>query len=194
LKAPPKFSTKGAQNLTAESITNLPMDSTTNLATEAHLVHLRRAVRLALEAEAAGNLPVGALITLDNDVIAEAGSAILRPHYYPGGHAEVESLRRVPAPLWSRAREMTCYTTLEPCVMCMGAILLHGVGRVVFGSSDREGGAGQVLPHLPPYYKSGGACVPEWIGPLLPELCDALYERVKAKFDDLPCGKIVRAE
>ena len=160
----------------------------------AHLVHLRRAVGLALEAEAAGNLPVGAVLTLDDRVIAEAGNAILRPHYHPGGHAEVLSLRRVPAHLWGRAREMTCYTTLEPCVMCMGAILLHGVGRVVFGSGDPEGGAGSVLQHLPVYYaRPGGACVPEWIGPLLPELCDPLYERVKAKFDELPCGKSVRA-
>ena len=166
------------------------MAGSMDLTAEAHLVHLRRAVSLALEAEAKGNLPVGAVITLDDRVIAEAGTSILRPHYYPGGHAETESLRRVPAHLWSRAREMTCYTTLEPCVMCMGAILLHGVGRVVFGANDAEGGAGQVLPHLPAYYThGGGACVPEWIGPLLPELCDALYVRVKEKFDELPCGK-----
>lgn len=170
------------------------MEDSTEAIGEAHLVHLRRALRLALEAEAAGNLPVGAVITLDNRVIAEAGNAILRPSYYPGGHAEVESLRRVPAHLWSRAREMTCYTTLEPCVMCMGAILLHGVRRVVYGSSDREGGAGQVLPHLPAYYTRGDAPVPEWLGPLLPDLCDALYERVKEKFDALPCGKSARHE
>ena len=171
------------------------MGDSTEATGGAHLVYLRRALRLALEAEEAGNLPIGAVITLDNRVIAEAGNAILSPAYYPGGHAEVESLRRVPAHLWSRAREMTCYTTLEPCVMCMGAILLHGVGRVVYGSSDREGGAGQVLPHLPAYYAhGGGAPVPEWIGPLLPELCDALYARVKEKFDALPCGKRMRSE
>lgn len=171
------------------------MKDSTALTIEAHLVHLRRALQLALEAETAGNLPVGAVITLDGRVIAEAGNAVLSPVYYPGGHAEVESLRRVPAHLWNRAGEMTCYTTLEPCVMCMGAILLHGVGRVVYGASDPEGGAGQVLPHLPAYYaRRGGAPVPEWIGPLLPELCDALYERVKEKFDKLPCGKSVRLE
>jgi tRNA(adenine34) deaminase len=170
------------------------MKGSTDTTGEAHLVHLRRAVWLALEAERAGNLPVGTVITLDDRVVAEAGNAILSPHYYPGGHAEVESLRRVPAHLWSRAREMTCYTTLEPCVMCMGAILLHGVGRVVFGSSDGEGGAGVVLPHLPAYYSLGGGCVPEWIGPLLPEICDALYERIKEKFDELPCGKSIRVE
>ena len=152
-----------------------------------HHKHLQHALRLALAAERLGNLPVGAVITLEDEVVAEAGSSILKPHYYPGGHAEVESLRRVPAHLWPRGREMTCYTTLEPCVMCMGALLLHGVGRVVFGARDSEGGAGQLLPHLPAYY-AGGACIPEWLGPLLPDPCDDLYRRVKAGFDQLPCG------
>lgn len=100
----------------------------------------------------------------------------------------MEALRRVPAKLWPRSGQMTCYTTLEPCVMCMGALLLHGVGRVVFGALDGEGGAGSLLGHLPDYY-SDGACIPEWIGPLLPELCTPLYERVKERFDRLPCGK-----
>jgi tRNA(adenine34) deaminase len=164
------------------------MTSASDKATDTHLRHLGRAIALALEAERLGNLPVGAVITLDDEMIAEAGSTILRPHYYPGGHAEVEALRRVPPRLWHRSREMTCYSTLEPCVMCMGAILLHGLGRVVFGARDTEGGAGSLLPHLPVYY-ADQACVPEWVGPLLPETCDALYGRVKAGFDKLPCGK-----
>jgi tRNA(adenine34) deaminase len=150
--------------------------------------HLQRAVGLALEAEKLGNLPIGAVITLDNIVIAEAGNALLIPHYHPGRHAEIEALRSVPASLWPRARAMTCYTTLEPCVMCAGALLLHGVGRVVFGAQDGEGGAGQILSHLPDYY-SEGAGVPVWSGPLLPEICDPLYERIKERFDELPCGK-----
>jgi tRNA(adenine34) deaminase len=156
--------------------------------TEPHLDYLHRAVRLALEAERSGNLPIGALITLDGEVIAEAGNSILVPHYHPGRHAEMEALRLVPAELWPRSREMTCYTTLEPCLMCMGALLLHGVGRVVFGARDEEGGAGVALSHLPNYY-ANGAGVPLWIGPVLPEVCDALYQRVIGKFDHLPCGK-----
>ncbi len=150
--------------------------------------YLRRAVGLALEAERLGNLPIGAVITLDDEVIAEAGNALLVPHYHPGRHAEIEALRRVPESFWPRAREMTCYTTLEPCVMCMGTLLLHGVGRVVFGARDTEGGGGQMLSRLPAYY-AGGDCTPQWVGPLLPELCDPLYERVNARFDSLPCGK-----
>ena len=45
-----------------------------------------------------------------------------------------------------------------------------------------------MLAHLPDYYAEG-AGVPLWLGPLLPEVCDPLYERVKARFDTLPCGK-----
>jgi tRNA(adenine34) deaminase len=152
------------------------------------LRHLRHAARLALAAERAGNIPVGALFTLDGEVVAEAGNAVLAPVYHPGRHAETEALRRVPAELWPRARELTCYTTLEPCVMCAGALLLHGVGRVVFGSTDAEGGAGLLLSHLPPYY-AGGAGVPEWVGPALPEVCDPLYQRARERFDRLPCGR-----
>lgn len=150
--------------------------------------YLERAVNVALEAERQGNLPIGAVITLEQRVIAEAGNALLIPLYHPGRHAEIEALRRVPENLWHRAREMTCYTTLEPCVMCAGTLLLHGFGRVVFGARDSEGGGGEMLQHLPDYY-AGGAGVPLWVGPLLPEICDPLYERVKARFDSLPCGK-----
>lgn len=150
-------------------------------------------MRLALEAEEDGNLPVGAVIVLRDEVVAEAGNAVLSPQYYPGGHAEVEALRRVPVHLWRRGREMTCYTTLEPCVMCMGALLLHGVGGVVFGALDPEGGAGVVLPHLPRYY-AGGVGVPAWTGPLLPDLCAPLYRRLKERFDTLPCGRSSLAE
>jgi len=152
------------------------------------LNHLHRAIALALEAEKIGNLPIGAVITLDGEIIAEAGNAMLMPDYHPGRHAEIETLQRVPVALWSRSREMTCYTTLEPCVMCMGALLLHGVGRVVFGAADKVGGAGKVLAHLPEYYADGKG-IPFWIGPALPKLCDALYQRALQRFDQLACGR-----
>jgi tRNA(adenine34) deaminase len=149
---------------------------------------MRRAIRLALEAEARGDLPVGSVVTLNDEVIAEAGNCVLVPAYHPGRHAETEALRRVPELLWPRSREMCVYTTLEPCVMCGGAILLHGIGRVVFGARDTQGGAGHMLANLPAYYE-GGAGVPEWIGPLMPEICDPLFRRVIEHFDALPCGR-----
>lgn len=147
--------------------------------------HLERAVALALRAEREGNLPVGAVLAIGDEVVAEAGNTLLVPCYDPGGHAEITAIRRVPPDRWARAREMTCYSTLEPCVMCMSALLLHGVRRVVFGALDTDGGARFVLPHLPPYYARDTL---EWVGPVLPEVCDPLYHRVLAGFEHLPCG------
>jgi len=157
-------------------------------ADDADLRHIRRALHLALEAEAGGNLPVGAVVAMGGEVVAEAGNAVLVPFYHPGRHAETEALARVPASLWPRSREMTVYTTLEPCLMCAGAMLLHGVGRVVFGALDPLGGAGELLARLPAYYEDS-AGVPEWVGPVMPELCDPLFRRVLELFDALPCGK-----
>lgn len=155
--------------------------------------YIARAIQVALEAERRGNLPVGALITLDGAVIAEAGSSILVPVYHPGRHAEMEALRSVPPELWPRSREMTCYSTLEPCVMCFGALLLHGVGRIVFGAEDKAGGAQAVLDHLPEYY-TGGAGVPEWLGPVAAGECDELYTRAAERFDRLPVvGRVALA-
>src|SRR5262245_49519493 len=101
--------------------------------------YISRAIEIVLDAEIRGNLTVGSVISLDNNIIAEGGSSILNPVYHPGRHAEMEALRLVPTELWHRAREMTCYTTLEPCVMCFGALLLHGIGRIVFGADDKQG-------------------------------------------------------
>ena len=145
-------------------------------------------MELALEAEAEGNLPIGAVITLDGKRLGEAGNRIAVPHYDPGRHAEIEALRSVPFEAWDRAPEMTCYSTLEPCVMCTGTLLLHGIGRVVFGATDVGGGGGIILSHLPTFFE-GGAGVPEWVGPVLPERCDPLYTRARAQFVELPCGQ-----
>ena len=148
---------------------------------------MRRAVELALASERQGNLPVGALIVIDGESIGEGGSALLRPTYHPGRHAEIMALRAVADEHWHRAAEMTCYTTLEPCMMCAGTLLLHGVGRVVFGSVDPLGGASCLLGHLPPYYADGG--VYEWHGPILPAVCDPLYQRTNRVFSTLPVGR-----
>jgi len=91
----------------------------------------------------------------------------------------MEAIRAVPADLWGSSEEMSLYTTLEPCLMCFGAILLHGIGRVVFGSSDSYGGAGPVLPHLSPFLQQWFEAT-EWLGPTMPSECDPLLERLLA--------------
>lgn len=138
-----------------------------------------RAIELALEAEREGNLPIGAVITLDGEVVGEGKNRILSPEPAPNRHAEMEALRSVPSHLWARAREMTLYTTLEPCLMCLGATLLHWVGRIVFGAADNYGGAGCVIGHMSPYFENAISEV-QWIGPVLPEECDQLFLRTLA--------------
>ncbi len=72
----------------------------------------------------------------------------------------------------------------------MGCVagITHGVGRAIFGALDHLGDAGELLARLPAYYE-GGAGVPEWIGPVMPELCDPFFRRVLERFDALPCSK-----
>lgn len=144
--------------------------------------YLRAAIRLAGEAQQAGNLPIGAVITLDGQVVARGKNSIWVPQLNPGRHAEIEALRVVPPQLWARASEMTLYTTLEPCVMCMGTILIHRIGRVVFGSHDSRGGASCVFGHMPPAFEGLSQDV-EWVGPALPQECGELNEIIYQLLD-----------
>lgn len=153
--------------------------------------HLRQAIAAALESERRGNLPIGAVIVLDDEVIAEGFNAVVLPNRHPGRHAEMEALARVPDHLWMRAREMTCYTTLEPCVMCFGALLLHGVGRIVYGARDPQGGASVLLEHLPPYY-AGPDWRPTMEGPLAQDECGPLFDRAFGRYATLETERMVK--
>ena len=137
----------------------------------------QRAIQLALEAEKAGNLPIGAVISLDGMIVAEGKNAIWYPTYNPDRHAEIEALRNVPENLWKSSRDMTLYTTLEPCLMCVGAIILHHIGCVMFGAADDYGGASLVFGHTPTYFEDELSRI-EWIGPVYAEECDKLFVRV----------------
>jgi tRNA(adenine34) deaminase len=147
--------------------------------TESDISFFERTISLANEAERQGNLPVGVVICYEGKIIAEGKNSIWHPKFNADRHAEIEALRNVPEHFWKHAREMTLYTTLEPCLMCMGAILLHHIGRVIYGTSDHYGGADQVIGHMPPYFEEEISKI-EWIGPAYPEKCDPLYERLAA--------------
>jgi tRNA(adenine34) deaminase len=143
---------------------------------EVDKAHFRRALLLGLNAEERGNLPIGAVIAIGEHVVGEGMNAIWVPEHRPHRHAEMEALRSVAGERWDRSRRMTLYTTLEPCLMCMGAIMLHHLGRVLFGSLDSYGGCGSAMSHLPRYFEEERRRV-EWVGPVLPEECDPLYAR-----------------
>jgi len=135
-----------------------------------------RAIQLALKAEAEGNLPIGAVIALNGEIIAEGRNAIWSPVHNPNRHAEIEALRAVPEHFWPQSRKMMLYSTLEPCMMCMGAIYLHRIGRLLYGAADDYGGASCVRGHMPQFFETQAEST-LWIGPADPARCDPLFER-----------------
>lgn len=145
---------------------------------EDDLPFLREAIHLAKQAERKGNLPIGAVILLDGQIVATGMNAIWQPAIDYTHHAEMEALRSLPPHLLGNCAKMTLYTTLEPCLMCAGAILLHRIGRLVFGSSDPNGGFAACQGSLPPYFAHEFAHT-QWIGPALPVECDPLFDRIQ---------------
>jgi tRNA(adenine34) deaminase len=111
-----------------------------------------RMMRLALlEAEAcldSGDVPVGAVIARDGEMLTAAGNARERSQD-PTAHAEVLALREASSlsDSW-RLDGCTLYVTLEPCAMCAGAIVLSRIDRVVFGARDPKAGFGGSLGNL----------------------------------------------
>ena len=102
---------------------------------------LREALELARDAERGGEVPVGALVVLDGRVIGRGrNSPIARND--PTAHAEILALREAGAAIGNyRLEGATMYATLEPCVMCAGALVAARVSRLVFGARDlRFGG------------------------------------------------------
>jgi tRNA(adenine34) deaminase len=103
--------------------------------------HMRAALELAERAAGHGDVPIGAVVTRGEEVLGGAGNEReLRKD--PTAHAEVLALRQAAEGLggW-RLPETTLYVTLEPCVMCAGAISLARVPRLVYGAADPKGGA-----------------------------------------------------
>lgn len=101
---------------------------------------MRRALDLAAAAAAAGEVPVGAVITLDGGIIAEAGNA-MRGSNDPTAHAEMVAIRAAAARL-GRARLDGCilWVSLEPCAMCAGAMALARIDTLHFAAEDPKGG------------------------------------------------------
>jgi len=104
--------------------------------------YLRQALALAREAEAAGEVPVGAVVVAARGAVVGRGRNSPISTNDPTAHAEILALREAAATLGNyRLEGATLYATLEPCVMCAGALVAARVSRLVFGARDlRFGG------------------------------------------------------
>ena len=104
-------------------------------------VFMREALSLALEAAAAGEVPVGAVVVKDGAVVGRGHN---RPVVSrdPTAHAEVIALRDAAERIGNyRLADCLLYVTLEPCAMCAGAIMNARISRVVYGAADPKSGA-----------------------------------------------------
>jgi tRNA(Arg) A34 adenosine deaminase TadA len=109
---------------------------------------MRRALDLAAEAAAAGEVPVGAVITLDGRIVAEARNA-MRGSIDPTAHAEMVAIRGAALALGQpRLDGCVLWVTLEPCAMCAAAIGLARIAGLNFATADPKGGAVEHGPRI----------------------------------------------
>jgi tRNA(adenine34) deaminase len=102
---------------------------------------MRHAVRLAHLAESEGEVPVGAVLVKDETVIGEGWNRPIVDND-PTAHAEIMAIRQAGKRVSNyRLLDTTLYVALEPCLMCVGAIVHARIGRVVFGAKDPKRGA-----------------------------------------------------
>jgi len=111
------------------------------------LDYLRAAIDEAHAAERDGEVPIGAVVVRNGEIVARGQNRVLRDHD-PTAHAEIVALRHAARALenYRLAEGCTLYVTLEPCAMCAGAILHARIARLVYGAPDPKAGAcGSVL-------------------------------------------------
>ena len=102
---------------------------------------MQRALELAHKAEQAGEVPVGAVLVKDNQLIAEGWNQPILSHDATS-HAEIMAMREAGEKLNNyRLIDTTMYVTLEPCSMCVGAMIHARVARVVYGAGEPRTGA-----------------------------------------------------
>lgn len=130
---------------------------------------MTRALEFAHRAEQAGEVPVGAVVVLDGQIVGEGWNQPIGRHD-TSAHAEIMALRDAGQRMGNyRVPGSSLYVTLEPCPMCAGAIVHARVARVVFGATDpRTGAAGSMFDLLPSDHRfnhrtevAGGVCAEE---------------------------------
>lgn len=147
-----------------------------NKATKQDLLYMQQAIKLAHQSETEGNLPIGAIIVLDNKIIAKGKNGVLKPSFDFGNHAEINAINKIDGRLFAtRGKDMTLYTNIEPCLMCFGSIVLHKIGKIVFGGYDKNKGACFLEDKIDKIYSKTQR--PIIIGPICQEICGPMWEQ-----------------
>jgi tRNA(adenine34) deaminase len=108
---------------------------------EADIQFMQEALAEARTAAMAGEVPIGAVLVHDSNILARSGNRTIRDGD-PTAHAEIVVLRRAARLLGNyRLADTTLYVTIEPCSMCAGAMIQARVPRLVYGADDPKGGA-----------------------------------------------------
>lgn len=146
---------------------------------------MREALALAREAGAAGEVPVGAVVVLGGEVVGRGYNQPIGRHD-PSAHAEIMALRDAARRLGNyRLPGAELFVTLEPCLMCAGAIMHARLARAVFGARDpKTGAAGSILdafaePRLNHHTKVAGGVLAEECGQLLSSFFAARRKRTE---------------
>lgn len=130
---------------------------------------MRRAMALAEQAAAMGEVPVGAVVVKDGEIIAEGYNQPITS-CDPTAHAEIVALRNASAALQNyRLSGCDLYVTIEPCTMCVGAMIHARIGRVIFGALEPRAGALQSQLQLMDENHYNHSM--EWQGGVLAEEC-----------------------
>lgn len=138
-----------------------------------HQYFMQQAYELAKEAEAKGEVPIGAIVVLDNKIIGQGFNQSIQDSD-PTAHAEIVALRQAGKTLQNyRLTKGTVYVTLEPCVMCAAAMIHARIKELIFGAYDPKNGAISVLELLthPSFNHQVG-----WKGGVLETPCSELLK------------------